>query len=143
MNKKILSKVLNKEIPKALDEIHYLNSGGCGYMALALHDELKLRGIPSTMRLYSSWEDKVNSAEIDANLESGDSLPNGHVVVLIGTRHYDSNGAYTVGKRVCGDVTRPQMKKMLQQKERWNNTFNRKQIPKLRKLVKAAFANAR
>lgn len=155
-------KMLNDLAWKADTKIDYLNWGGCGVFAALVGRKLQDAGIPVGV-VCGSWRHNGDKADVerarsnvaekwDAEEWNANGVYFGHVgleVEIDGKLyHYDSKqGVKPAGKEIDGlpiakgRVTIEEMELLAGESLNWNSDFNRKQIPKLTKLVEKAFAN--
>lgn len=99
---KFLAKMIHNAIPESWD----VNSGGCGFYALYLHNALKNVGIKSRIALFE--EEATRSTFFQTNRETGTKQPADHIMLRIcmdGQAIYvDSDGWSTLeGAKNSGD----------------------------------------
>ncbi len=138
--------------------VTYLNSGGCCVYAALVARELADRGYPvkGVVVSYGATKGKPKIYEVRKTLNNSKDLVdwNGHVSfshVGIEFRadgkvyRYDSNGVVGAKDPLMNMAPYPgrlkvdELEAFASGQEGWNNTFNRNQIPKLKKLVKSYF----
>lgn len=146
---KIIIQFLKQELPKIDKQFKYICSGGCGWFALILFEELKRINIQSEIYLLG-WErdsgvdnNKINSCN---NLKELSEVYDGwnHVVVKACDHYMDSEGVtehheYTAcrSKFNAGKLEHGCLVKFLEPSEynRWNSTFNTDQVPAIKNCI--------
>lgn len=135
-----------------------INCGGCGVYAALIVEQLQKLGIRSSGIVAAYNTKNVSLAKARDNIKNKADQrewdKNGiafyHVGVeffLDGKRyHYDTSGVHPAAKELDnmsiyrGRMRLEDLKAIAGTERGWNKTFDRKDIPAIRKMVKAAFA---
>lgn len=129
------------------NEYSYINYGGCVYFAYYLSKELEKRNIKFKVELIYSSKSLVDIYRSDAaalNKLKVPSLENNtnHVVINIGNKSYDSEGALSSSRRsIYGEVSNKHewISKQLHnfyKNNKWNTSFTYKFDKDKRKLLR-------
>lgn len=155
-----LINVLNEVSFRLSQKFNYINSGGCGRMALIFSNHLQRLSNVKDVRIhfvFRNWIDipvvnihKRYSNNFDKlnGLDEQHSFIHEHLMVSFvykGKRYYvDSDGVYTRKDLLkhynihLGSVSRGVLSRYCSQ-VMWNPTFDVTQIPRMRAMVKEAF----
>ena len=134
-----------------------INRGGCGVFALYLSKELDKRNIKHDILWigddYHNAEKVIrNTFQSNSNVTLEDFSDNGiflsHVMVKIGKKFIDSEGVYKgfdntrwSHRRVLSKMSNKELFKLVDSSHGWNDTFQRKLIPKIKKDIKKVMEN--
>ena len=109
-----MDKILSK-LPK-IHKIPWVNTGGCGFVALYLHKTFTRHGIESTI------------IGLDYHKLSSEEVPN-HIVVQVGEKFYDSRGEVKVpSHKVKTPFLEDELTALLTRKRGWNPWFDRRRV---------------
>ena len=140
------------------EKFKHINRGGCGAFALYLSKELDKRNIKHDILWigddYHNAEKVIrNTFQSNSNVTLEDFSDNGiflsHVMVRIGKKFIDSEGVYKgfdntrwSHRRVLSKVSNKELFKLVDNPKGWNDTFNRKLMPKIKKDIKKIMEKA-
>jgi len=143
--------VLGTEVSKKID---YINSGGCCVFAACIGEELKLRGIETSIIVAASWgiEANINQAREKVAVPNRKQEWNNaginfhHVgveyIIDHDSFHYDSNGSHHADGMLGdwmlydGRMSVEDAAGLANEEEGWNTCFNRGDIPTLRRFIR-------
>lgn len=155
--------LLSKEVTRRYP---WLNHGGCCVYAAMIVDALHKHKIEAN-GIVASWSaESLNKSGVTIDKIREGIKTNTHtewnrngvsfshvgvefeykVKIRTTKRHYDSRGVRKVGKELdgmpiyAGRLTLQELKILAGTKKGWNDTFDRRDIPELRKLVKTFLA---
>lgn len=129
-------------LQRRLNNISYINNGGCGYAALILHEYLTRHGHnPSFVFLYKvDDEDDIERSTENRRVMQGDdaeAFAPSHVMVLFNNKYYDSSGVYEYGNNIkfkgkfVQHVTHELVKKAWENESTWAFYFDREDCGKM------------
>jgi len=129
------TKILNKL--KKVNNIPLVNAGGCGVVAYELHKVLKRNNIKHKI-LYIIPKDALH--EVNYNI-SNSIVPEHchHAIIDIKGVHYDSTGIsnyFDPDIEVTIEIPPSLLLQAIRDETIWNHNFDRKYIPKIRKILK-------
>lgn len=157
MKPALRTKVITK-LDYALEEVENkfpdINYGGCGVFALILYSELKSLGanpklLVSIGTIVSMSKSIVRKANQCKNLEQLDNLLDiGHIFVQVGRRYIDSTGVHYTKYDIsftsrCIPLTVEALNTMAHNSKGWNEEFNRRRTPAIRRTVHKIFEQIR
>lgn len=126
-------------------QFNYINSGGCGVIAEMVYDTLKNLGLKPTIVILAR-ADEMPKEKIEENLKNnagGLEVPFSHIVIRVNKKYIDSNGIQKDFKNsqfskhiLVEGMSIELLKQWNQTQEFWNDMFNRRQIPKIKKEFK-------
>lgn len=148
--------------------VHNVNCGGCGVYAFELHKRLLRNGINSKIVVYHSnnpWElpplysniEKIQSHLITNNVplsktwrwcEETNFGGFGHIKLEFANAVWDVYGSVPNSKskiwnefysKMDGYLAPEVLEKVIKYQENWNTRFNRKDIPKMRRIMDRIF----
>jgi hypothetical protein len=139
--------ILEDELPLIHTEFDSINSGGCGYMAQFIAEQLDLLGMDYNVvcdsGVYSTTKytnQEVNTL-IDDEMKS--SMPNSHIVIEVGGKYFDSDGETEMEEEdISALIDRETIERMNSNFDYWNRSFNRNQVEGMREYTKKIFKNA-
>lgn len=131
----------------------FLNSGGCCVFASIVADELIERGIPCEGLVVDAYNDEPDIEAVRNNVQRNvprewneHGVDFTHVGLDIpGMGKYDSRGfdnpnsMLKLWPEAKGRLTVQELRELSSVGDGWNRTFDRQQIPTLRRMVKRAF----
>lgn len=129
-----------RDTRRFLNQIAFINQGGCGVAALALYDAAVRDGKnPKIVYLYSPFFD-YGSQQINEKFKQGKvkrAAPASHVVLKVGRNYWDSDGIIPAARisfyQKDDTITREHLISSINNRGAWNTTFNRKYwIPKIK-----------
>jgi hypothetical protein len=105
--------------------------GGCGFVALAIYDCLVENGHTDISIVFAYlihyWGEKNHNRILDVNFDEDLIYAPSHVMVRVGEHFIDHNNELTIEQfSFYHSVTREVLIKILKQKNKWNDSFNRK-----------------
>jgi hypothetical protein len=115
---------------KPINNIPNLNFGGCGYAAIALYHSLKQEGLEPQIVFFSNRNRDLK----------GYRAP-GHAVVRVKNgyryKYLDAQGEWTSKDyKLKKVVSLDYLKKSLENRDTWNESFDRKNVKKIEKIIK-------
>ena len=129
----ILDSFLNK-----LNEIPYLNYGGCVYGALSIYTVAKVLKLkPKIVFLYRDYENdklKCNRRALKSDLKDFSGCYHA-VIKLVDNNYYDSTGIFTDDIYLKDIISYEKALAAFNKTNVWNYTFDRKNIKKIDKLT--------
>lgn len=134
MNIKLKKLIVSKL--EEIDEIPYVNNGGCAVVAINLYRYiLKLGFYPQIVYLDNDYG-------IRENLNGGHSCA--HAFVKVGEEYFDSTGWYTYSTLPekhrnlnVIELSEDYVEQAVQDPYNWNDTFDRENIPKIERILAA------
>ena len=137
-----------------------INYGGCAVYAAIVGKELQALGVEVKVLVGGGWSSNpaVSVDEARKNVKKigrktdwhENNISFGHVGLEFFWKrrkyHYDSNGAHKPQKTLDGStihkgrMTLEECTAIAAEPQGWNTSFNRRQIPALRRMIKAHFA---
>jgi hypothetical protein len=133
-----------KETRQYLENVPYINLGGCGIAALALYDAAQKEGKKVDIAyLYHKWwgnhAREHNHKFKEGKVKKAHACE--HVLVRVGNRYYDSTGVVnikyaSIWHLIDKGITRDHLVASVNNKDVWNDTFERKKyLPKIEKFI--------
>lgn len=139
-------KKLNTNIPSAMAKFQFINSGGCGVVALELARSLRASSIACdivfvnishyTREAQDTLIDEYDAADINELIHvandminnddeyGAEIILNGHIVVKIGNSLFDARGDVSNRYDAITDAINDEaMQVLIDQDEFWNNAF--------------------
>jgi len=155
-----MAKITKKEILKLCkiinDSTEYLNHGGCGVFAYLVGSTLnKFENCSVKVKVvdfYGNFSGNVEKAipQDFTNVHNWNAkgLDFNHIVLEVKLKYckpfyLDSTGIYEDKRILEGSIPVDYIKDITQSPTGWNNTFNRRQIPKIICYIKTFFDNNR
>lgn len=165
MNHK-LNKMLVDIGTEVNNHVPEVNSGGCGFYAYELIKRLQENNIDAKIVVYCDSDDfyyddnaniQLKEEYLKTNKIAVSYMHNwcryvdvggfGHVKVEVNNKVYDSDGGVLVKRssrwnwfrRMDGYLSVETLRKILRPKSNWNSRFNRKHVPKIRKIMDKYF----
>lgn len=157
-----VKKVLNAIASEVQSDIHYINNGGCAVYAVELAKRLDAIGFSDyKIRTYGCGGRNVNVATVEkkvfnTNLPTKTSEWNANDVYFSHVRLewrgmvWDAEGAVNSRKarvwemfyvRQKGHISRKAMEMLTKLQSNWNRMFDRRQVPKLKRIMDKHFAS--
>lgn len=157
MKRKPVIAQLKRQLPALKKNYNYINSGGCGMVAMSLAKHLRANNIECdivfvTTVFYSRASqdahiNKNNAIDIndliikaDKAIRSGSShascwIENGHICIRVGERLFDSSGDVTNEYDAITDpISDEAMVVLLRQRAMWNDCFRSFHQPHIKEI---------
>lgn len=136
--------VLDNQLPAIEDEFHYINSGGCGAMAMIIAEQLDKVGVEYNV-ICKGWGDNLTNEEVNTLIDNSDSfeMPNSHILIEVEGRYFDSEGEQLPEQsHIAAIIDYATIKRMVDFEDCWNCSFDRDQIEGMRAYTDEVFGKA-
>jgi hypothetical protein len=139
--------ILSTELPLIDEEFSCINSGGCGYMAQLIAEQLDLLEVDYNIVCDGGYygSTKYTNQEVNTLIdnERKDDMPNNHIVIGVGGKYFDSDGEKEMEEEdISALIDRETIERMNSNFDYWNRSFDRNQVSGMREFTKDVFQKA-